>query len=320
MTDTIQSFPPFGSYPIEELLKVRAPPPPDDFEEFWTNAYSAIQHHDTKAQIRDTGTTNSHWKVFDIHFVSTDSIVIGGWLLLPKKGQAKRAFVVGHGYGGRDAPDTHLPFPDAALFFPCCRGISRSPAPPISSNPHWHVLHDIDKKERYILRGCVEDTWLAVSVIESLLPELKGKIGYMGISFGGGIGAMALAWDKRIAKAHFNVPTFGHHRLRMRIDTSGSGKALQNFYKTHARTALRTLAYYDAANAASFINVPVHFAPALKDPVVTPPGQFAIYNQVQSTKQLYVLDEGHADYKNKKRQHRELLKELKLFFSDLSEM
>ena len=52
------------------------------------------------------------------------------------------------------------------------------------------------------------------------------RLDYMGISFGGGIGALALPWDERFHRAHLNVPSFGHHPLRLTLpepDTTGSG-------------------------------------------------------------------------------------------------
>ncbi len=126
--------------------------------------------------------------------------------MLPVSGVIKRGFIVGHGYGGRDEPDFHLPFKDAALLFPCFRGLALSSQPSISSEPYWHVLHDINQRDRYILGGCVEDVWLAVSAMLSLFPHTAGRLGYLGISFGGGIGALALAWESRISKGHLNSP------------------------------------------------------------------------------------------------------------------
>ena len=54
-----------------------------------------------------------------------------------------------------EQPVYDLPFEDAALFFPCMRGISRSPHPRISSNPLWHVLHDIQDR----MGMCMEAAW-----------------------------------------------------------------------------------------------------------------------------------------------------------------
>lgn len=69
----------------------------------------------------------------------------------------------------------------------------------------------------------------------------------IGVSFGGGIGAMALAWDRRIARAHFNVPSFGNQPLRLKLQTMGSGAAVRSAHMRNRETVERTLAYYDAA-------------------------------------------------------------------------
>ena len=238
--------------------------------------------------------------------------------MLPTSGIIKRGFIVGHGYGGRDEPDYHLPFKDAALLFPCFLGLALSAHLSISSEPRWHVLHNINQKDRYILVGCVEDVWLAVSAMLSLFPHLAGHLGYLGISFGGGIGALALAWESRISKGHFNVPSFGHHPLRLRLATQGSADSVQQYYRSHKKTTLQVLRYYDAAFAAKRITMPIHCACAKFDPCVAPPGQFAIYNALPGQKQLFILEAGHHNYASQAQQEHELINELDAFFASLS--
>ncbi|WCN11061.1 acetylxylan esterase [Marinomonas mediterranea] len=309
---------PHRRFSQEALLGIKTPDAPAGFQSYWQQAYQNALFKKPTMSLKDSGRRVKNWKVMDVQYESTDQVMIGGWLLLPIDRPPARGFVVGHGYGGREEPDFHLPFADAAILFPCVRGISRSPAPPISPEPQWHVLHDIDKKDRYIIKGCVEDIWLAVSCMGQLFPYLMGKLGYLGISLGGGIGALAMACEKRVSRAHFNVPTFGDHRLRLRLPTEGSGKSVQTFFKSNPRLALKTLRYFDAANAAQLIDMPVHYALALKDHVVTPPGQFAIYNATPKNKRhLMVLKEGHSDYPEKARQDQALVSELAAFFEDL---
>lgn len=302
---------------IEQMLKIKAPPAPKDFHAFWYSAYSAVQNFRPEVEYKDTHQKVRNWRVIDVYYTSTNDVTIGGWLLLPIGKAPTRGFIVGHGYGGRTAPDFDLPFTDAAIFFPCCRGLGRSRTSSISADPQWHVLHNIGNRDQYILKGCVEDIWIAVSCMEQLFPYLQGKLGFLGVSFTGGIGVLAMACEDRITRAHFNVPTFGHHRLRLREPTWGSGRAIQTFSRKAPRLTLNTLRYYDAANAAEAITMPVHFALALKDPVVTPAGQFAIYNHITRDKQLFVLDEGHADYVRQDEQKKQLLVELDKFFSNL---
>ena len=167
-----------------------------------------------------------------------------------------------------------IPVKETAVLFPCFRGISRSRRAPISSDPQWHVLTDIDKPQRYILGGCVEDLWLAVSALTELYPELDGRIGYTGMSFGGGIGALALAFDKRIDRGHLTVPTFGNMPLWLTLPTLGSGHSVQNYQKTHRDVLKQTLALFDAATAATRIEVPMLVAVARFDPAWPRPASF----------------------------------------------
>jgi len=103
------------------------------------------------------------------------------------------------------------------------------------------------------------------------------RLDYLGISFGGGIGALALPWDERFHRAHLNVPSFGHHPLRLALPGVGSGEAVRRYQQRTGR-ALATLRSFDAAAAARYLRIPVHVAAARFDPAVPPPGQFAIYN------------------------------------------
>ncbi len=308
-------FDPRHGYGLEELLRVAPPPPPADFEAFWRRRYQAALALDPRPALR-RGTTAGGGVVHDIKYRSTGDMTIGGWLLLPEHGPVERALVVGHGYGGRDGPDLDLPVSGAAVLFPCFRGLSRSARAPISQDPNWHVLHDIDDRDRYIVGGCVEDLWLGVSTLLTLYPWLAGHVGYMGISLGGGIGALALPWDQRIARGHLCLPTFGHHPLRLALPSCGSSASVREFHRQHPDVE-KTLQYYDAATAATFIHQPMHVATATFDPVVPAPGQFAIYNGIPGEKSIFVLDAGHFDYDDKAIQDSLLKRQLQDFFAAL---
>lgn len=308
-------FDPTYGYSLDQLLAVKAPPGPGDFQAYWQRRYHCALTIDPQPIIKITNNKRQDWHVFDLSYASTDNFTINGWLLIPASGVVKRGFVVGHGYGGRVEPDYHLPFKDAALLFPCFRGLSRSARPPISADPNWHVLHNIHELDRYILGGCVEDIWLAVSAMLSLFPQTAGHLGYLGSSFAGGIGALALACESRVSKCHLHVPTFGHHLLRLKLPSHGSASSVQRYYLSHdKRKTLRVLRYYDAASAAAQITMPVHCACATFDPCVAPPGQFAIYNAVPGKKKLFILDAGHHDYADKFLQEQKLIVDLAEFF------
>jgi cephalosporin-C deacetylase len=316
--NTIYEFDPTYGYSLEQLLAV-APPArePADFDLFWQQRYQHALTLAPQVQLTDCHETVLDWQVFKIHYLSCDNFPIHGWLLLPSSGHITRGFVIGHGYGGRDAPDFHLPFKDAALLFPCFRGLSLSSRADISNQPFWHVRHNLNQVDNYILGGCVEDVWLGVSALLQLYPNLAGHLGYLGISFAGGIGAMALAYETRISRGHLNIPSFGHQPLRLRLKSCGSADSVQQFYSCHKKQTVKVLRYYDAATAAKRIKIPMHCACAKFDPFVAPPTQFAIFNALASKKQLYVLDAGHYAYPEQQQQEQALLTELNGFFAPL---
>jgi cephalosporin-C deacetylase len=54
------------------------------------------------------------------------------------------------------------------------------------------------------------------------------------------------------------------------------------------------LAWYDAATAATYLDIPVVCTPALFDPSVVPPGQFAVHNAIrEDLRRSFILQAGH---------------------------
>ena len=308
-------FDPTYGYDLDALRATRPPPGPPGFDAVWRRRYAAARGVDPRPQLSDSQAQHPDWHVHDIAYTSTDAFPIGGWLLVPREGAVRRGLVVGHGYGGRDGPDFDIPVTETAVLFPCFRGLSRSRRPPISDDPAWHVLHDIDSPERTILGGCVEDLWLAVSVLTQLYPGLDGRIGYSGLSFGGGIGALALAFDDRIDRGHLVVPTFGNMPVWLTLPTTGSGHAVQAYAKQHPEV-IETLGFFDAATAATRIEKPMLMAVARFDPAVAPPCQFSIANArpTSNRHETVILDAGHFDYPGQQEQHALLSEKVRRFF------
>jgi cephalosporin-C deacetylase len=300
---------------LAQLLDIDAPQPPADFVDFWQQRHAKALILSPCPSIKLADWQRPQHLVYDLSFTSTNEVKIGGWLLVPKNAQVRRGIVFGHGYGGCETPEDTLAIDDAVLLFPCFRGIGRSPMAGVSSDPNFHVLHNIQDRQRYILGDCVEDLWLAVSALLALFPEVAGHVAYSGISFGGGIGALAVPWDSRIGRVHLHVPTFGHQALRLTLPSIGSGEAVRAFERQHGFHAIDTLAYYDAASAACHLHIPALVAVALFDPVVPPPGQFAIFNAIPKPfRRLFVLQAGHFDYADKQHQMLQLNQELASFF------
>ncbi len=307
-------FDPSYGYSLEQLLAISAPTAPPAFAEFWRDLQQQAQAVIVQPRLRELSSPVPALRVFSVEFTSLHGVRIGGWLTYPRSRRVERGAIIGHGYGGREAPDFALPFQNVAALFPCARGIARSAMPTLSSNPLRHILHGIRAPASYILGACAADTvWCAATTLLQLFPQAAQCLDYMGISFGGGVGALALPWDARFHRAHLHVPSFGHHPLRLTMDCVGSGAALR-LYQRRTGKALATLRYFDAAVAAQYLRIPLHVAAARFDPAVPPPGQFAIYNAAPAPKQLLVLQAGHFDYADMAAQQERLHDELEQFF------
>jgi cephalosporin-C deacetylase len=283
-------------YDEAALLAVPAPSPPDDFAAFWQGRYARARAVDVAPSMRAAEQSIGSNAVYDVSFTSVDGVRIGGWLTMPLDGAVERGVVVGHGYGGRDRPDVEVPADRAAALYFCARGMpDRSRQPDIPDTADRHVLHGIGARDTYVHGGCAADLWCAVTALLSLVPEAAGRIDYVGGSLGGGVGALAVPWDDRIAAACLIVPSFGQHPLRLTMPCVGSGEAVR-LRAQRDPSVLGVLPYFDAASAATYLRVPTHVAAALSDPAVPPPGQFAVYNAAPAVKELFVLSAAHCTY------------------------
>ncbi|MHA7984259.1 acetylxylan esterase [Rathayibacter sp. CAU 1779] len=290
-------FDPTHGYALTELLEIGTPEEPDDFDAFWAGI-------SPEADAIELAIGMGAWsplpdapgvEVADLQFRSLDGRWIGGWLTRPRGGVAPaRGFVIGHGYGGRDAPDVSGIPTDAVAVFPVARGLpTRSEVEGVGgATGLHHVLWGIRSPREYSHVGSVVDTWIAARVLRMLFPGIDLPV-YIGGSFGGGIGALALAFGDRFSAGVLEVPSFGNHPLRVAVPSTGSAAVVREYVVEHPEV-METLRYADAASAALRVTVPVLVLPALADPSVPPQGQFAVANALGGPTWVHVLPHGHC--------------------------
>jgi cephalosporin-C deacetylase len=282
-------FDPTCGYTREQLLAVTPPDTePADFAEFWQTTYAEALAVPAAPEVRRVWSPEPGLEVLEVRYTSLGGARIGAFVSRPQ--DSRGGVVIGHGYGVFAAPERRRRL---TVIIPCIRGFGLSTAPEFPWIPSQHVLGGIAARETYILRGAVADLWQAATVLLELYPDTAPNLVYSGGSFGGGLGALALPWDRRLRAGFLDVPTFGHHPLRLRFASNGSGESVRQYHATHPEVSA-VLAYYDAATAATRIRVPVVCTPALFDPAVVPPGQFAVNNAIPAElRQTFVLAAGH---------------------------
>jgi cephalosporin-C deacetylase len=289
-------------YDLDGLLTVEPIAPTSDFPHVWRRWFAEALTVPSALRLTEL-TPVAGREVYEIEYTVSGGLRIRAWLALPVGGQTTRIGVVhGHGYGGRD----HLEFsrvPDnAAVLFTLARGLgvlNVGVGAPLPDN--GHVLFGIESIERYVLGRCAVDLWHAASALIDVIGE--APLYYIGESFGGGIGALAVPWDNRFAGATLVFPSFGHYDLRLRAPCDGSGERVRAHVAVHPE-AREVLRYFDASTAAGFLCVPVRVECALWDNHVPPPGQFAVANAVAraagrgtgAALELDVQAAGHIEY------------------------
>ncbi|WP_350351808.1 acetylxylan esterase [Microbacterium sp. A8/3-1] len=283
-------------YALSALLTPLAPPvEPPDFDEFWRATFDDFGSGAVSWEVVDEGEPTETHRVLEIRFRSSADEQAAAYVMVPRSEERiRRGLVVGHGYGGRTAPDADRVPADTAAIFPCAPGTHAGTPSRFPADPSAHVLAGIAQRDTYSHRFAAADIWRAATVLLDMVPAAGAALDFSGGSFGGGIGAMALPWDQRFRRAVLDVPSFGNHAVRLTRRCTGSGEAVRQHLPQHPE-ARPVLDYYDAAIAARRLRIPVHVSAAVLDPAVDPRGQFAVYHALTGPKRLSVRANGHLD-------------------------
>ncbi|WP_341974118.1 acetylxylan esterase [Microbacterium sp. LWO13-1.2] len=283
-------------YSLSALLTPAAPPEePADFDEFWQKTFAEFGTGPVAWQLeRELEPTTTHRRS-EIRFHSSAGEQAVAYLMVPHVASTiRRGLVVGHGYGGRTAPDPDRVPRDTAAIFPCAPGTHAGTTSRFPAVPDEHVLSGIAHRDTYSHRFAAADIWRAATVLLDAAPGAADILDFSGGSFGGGIGAMALPWDTRFRRATLDVPSFGDHTIRLSRHCTGSGEAVRLHVRAHPEVR-PVLDYFDAAIAARRLRIPVLVGAAVLDPAVDPRGQFAVYHALGGPKRLSVRANGHLD-------------------------
>jgi len=288
-------FDPTCGFSTERLREVNPDlPEPPDFDDFWRRTHLQSQETDLEMELVRLDSDKVGFKVYKVFYKVFPDYRAGGWAVVPDDTRGvTSAMICGHGYGGREGVEWGAERADRIVFFSCAPGFQISADPRLPLNESWkHVLHGIETKESYILRSCAATLWRAVDVVERLAGGKPLPCHYVGWSFGGGIGALMLPWERRFVSAELGQPTFSWHPLRLRHESRGSAEAVRRHFPLRPEI-LRTLQYYEAVTSIRRVRVPVVFAVSLFDPAVAPPGQYAVANACPAPKRISEFLTGH---------------------------
>ncbi len=279
-------------YTLDELLKIQAPPPPEDFAEFWQETYRLATAKTPDYRIeKELWAPEPSTKILQIRFTSYDGFDIGLWVARPA--ESTGGLVIGQGYGNLATPPT-TKNPGLTVAFPCIRGLGISQCAEIPWDCGHHAGYGIRSRETYVVRGAVTDIWQATSVLTDLYPDTADNLNYSGGSLGGGLGAILLPWDSRFKAGEINVPTLAGPMQFAYPTNEGDPAHTRRTAALSDPVCWKTLSYFDGASAVKRLRIPILMTPALSDHSNPPPAQFAIANAIPADcRILRVREVGH---------------------------
>lgn len=285
-----------GSYgfTLDTLRQVQPIAPTPEFADRWRGWRSAAREVDAAPRVLSSEQRGRR-RVSLIELSGVDGVRLRAWYVDPAAGPARVGIVHSHGYGGRDAVATQRVPADAAAIFPVARGLGALNVDVgAAEDRERHVLTGLSEPDEYVIGLCARDLWLAGDALIAVAGDVP--LYYVGESFGGGIGALAVPWDDRYVGATLVVPTFGQYDERLAVPCLGSGEFQRLLVLQHPEVR-EQLRLFDASTSATFFSIPVRVEAALWDQFVPPQGQFSIANAVpDALLELAVLPAGHAEY------------------------
>lgn len=277
---------------IESVRAVRVEPdPPVDFAAFWQRTAAELQEIPLDLEISyavpEGAPSHPDLEVAVWTATSLGGRRISGPLIRPKDAAGPLPqWVYGHGYGSINGGAAWWPHIAQKGFITVgldARGYRLSRHPDDPSIPGW-VLSGIESPDDYILRGAVADTMRAVDVARALTNADPQRTVLSGGSFSGGLAVLAAPWISDLRYVAVSVPTFGAYELRRTLVERGSGKEVNDFLASlspdQAQGVVENLRYFDAVNAAPYIQTTVSVGLGVVDVVVPGETVAAIYHAV----------------------------------------
>jgi cephalosporin-C deacetylase len=273
---------------------------PEDFDEFWQKAKNDLVDVDPQFQCTlmpamSTPTCN----VYLIQMQSLGNIIIRGWLTEPVSKNLNKKFSVIlclPGYQIALSPIMTAGDPDVAFLTLNVRGQGNS-REFINTRHDEYVIHHIDDKNKYVMRGVVMDCIRAMDFIFTR-PELKhDNIFVKGGSMGGFLAMATASLDKRVSLCSAQSPIFADMRSLVKRVTFPI-TSINMYLKTQPGLTLNkimdNLDYFDAKNFAPNIKCKFLMSIGLLDNYVPPANDYMVFNTMTTNKKIMIFrDYGH---------------------------
>jgi cephalosporin-C deacetylase len=295
---------------IEELKKYNGLNPcPDNFDDYWEEALMEMRNTDPKVELIPSEFKAPYADCFDLYFTGVRGARIHAKYLRPKNNNKPHPAVIQfHGYswhGGEWNEKLSYIANGYSVAALDCRGqggLSEDVGGVKGNTLHGHIIRGIDDKpENMLFRHIFLDTAQLASIIMNMPEVDESRVGVMGGSQGGALTLACAALEPRIKLAAPMYPFLCDYKRVWDMDLAKDAYAeIREYFRffdpLHAREKeiFTKLGYIDIQNLAKRIKGEVLFATGLADTICPPSSQFAVYNKIQSKKNMIIYpDFGH---------------------------
>ncbi|MDN4525174.1 acetylxylan esterase [Fictibacillus fluitans] len=286
--------------PLEEL-KIYKPDltKREDFINFWTLTKEELAEHPVNCTMDKVDYPSDRVDVYEVVYRGFRGAEIRGYYARPKKMGIYPGLVWYHGYNysfdGGIHETVNWALHGYAVFGMLARGQQGSEDNMVSSHGHssgWLTKGVLDK-ETYYYRGVYMDAVRAVEVLSRFEEVDHKRIGVIGGSQGGGIALAAAALSPIPAVVVSIHPFLSHFQRSIDVATQGPYLEINDFFRRNTRPELEeqtmeTLSYFDVMNLAPMVTCTTLMSIGLIDDITPPSTVFAVYNHLQTEKELKV--------------------------------
>lgn len=276
-------------------------PEPDDFKSFWEEALSQSRTYPA-VTAEFTGRDALGCRIYKVTVPVPGGVVRGFLAYPPERGKYPVIIQVpGAGAGMDRNPASDKEFIWLSLnvhqYDPenCQQGykeLCASSHEKIAYSGWGSYIYDgaEDRRSSYYYRVLLGIS-RAVDYVAALPEVIPEKIGYCGVSQGGGLGLMLAGLNQKVAAITVGIPAFCDHGASVK-KRAEAWPEYGKFFRFKKDPSFPEVLYFDAVNFARYIHCPVRMTAGMKDSLCPLPTVLAAWSVIPSgDKQLFMEPE-----------------------------
>ncbi len=274
---------------------------PDDFERFWAQGKAELLRVAPDFRIEEVTGDEHSSRLFRVSVANIEGSRMFCWYRVPK-GEGPFPAVLSIPGAGVRKEGTRENYAQAgfAVLTMAVHGIGQDhPLEYYDTLRHGllsgYPYFGMDDPYRYYYRRMVLGAIRCIDFLSTRGEVDKTRIAVAGSSQGGGMSLLVASLDKRIRALSANVPALCDHAGSLQGRPSGWPRLLRHAGAGQRNRVLRTMGYFDAATAASRIEVPARLSAGFIDRTCPPSTVMAAFNNLRGPRTIEMVPGmGHA--------------------------